>query len=281
MALAINSAKITESMADERQKSIGVFDSGIGGLTVVRALMKSLPNENLSYFGDTARVPYGTKSEDVIRQYAYEDAAFLVSKGVKVIVVACNTVSSVALDVIESNFDVPVIGMIHPGAAFAMKSTTFRRIGVIGTFATVGSDAYTKAIHEIDSSVEVSSAPCPLFVPLAEEGWDNHPAAQLIADEYLEPLRIKKIDTLILGCTHYPILKNTIQRAAGDSVTLIDSGEAATSELIELLTELNLLNPSKELPNHEFYVSDFPQKFKQLGDLFLGKPLNRVSKVHI
>ncbi len=268
-------------MRNERERSIGVFDSGIGGLTVIRALMKYLPNENLTYFGDTARNPYGIKSEEVIRQYAYEDGSFLMSKGVKAIVVACNTVSSVALDVIESHFDVPVIGMIHPGASYSVKTSKSKRIGVIGTLATIGSEAYTRAIHQIDPSISVFAVPCPLFVPLAEEGWDNHPAARLIADEYLAPLRRERIDTLILGCTHYPILRHTIQLAAGSGVQLVDSGEAAIEDVVRVLRERDMLNASKDEPNHEFYVSDVPQRFKYLGDLFLGRQLRRVQRVHL
>ncbi|MAT40183.1 MAG: glutamate racemase [Ectothiorhodospiraceae bacterium] len=268
-------------MTDPKTKSIGVFDSGIGGLTVIRALMERLPHENLVYFGDTARVPYGTKSEDVIKQYAVQDAEILIEKGVKLIVVACNTVSSVALDLLEQRFDVPIIGMIHPGATHALDATRNNTIGVIGTVATIGSNAYPRSIYELRKNVNVYSAPCPLFVSLAEEGWSDHPASKLIAQEYLTPLIRYGVDTLILGCTHYPILKNVIQQVMGEEVALIDSGEAAADEVIELLTEEDLLNPSTMAPRREFMVSDVPQKFKQLGDIFLGKTLERVTRVQI
>ena len=265
----------------ERAKSIGVFDSGIGGLTVVRSLMHALPNESITYFGDTARVPYGGKSNEVVKQYAREDANFLLEQGVKLIVVACNTVSAVALDDLVPQIDVPMIGVIAPGAQAALAQSTSRRIGVIGTLATIASRAYIRALHGIDSSAIVSSKACPLFVPLAEEGWGDHPVAELTAKEYLTELRRDAIDTLILGCTHYPILRRVIQAAMGPEVVLIDSGEAAATEARKLLQQKGLLNDSPDTPNYHFYVSDVPQKFRELGEIFLGKRQLRVSKVQI
>jgi glutamate racemase len=199
----------------EQQKSIGVFDSGIGGLTVVHALMKHLPHENITYFGDTARVPYGSKSAEVVREYAFEDTRFLLEQGVKLIVAACNTVSAVAIDDLKAQFDVPIIGMIDPGADAARKATKNGRIGVIGTLATIASESYSRALRQRDPALAVISRPCPLFVPLAEEGWTDHPVSQMVADEYLADLRQQHIDTLILGCTHYPILREVIQRTVG------------------------------------------------------------------
>ncbi|HEY6953131.1 MAG TPA: glutamate racemase, partial [Bacteroidota bacterium] len=187
-------------------RPIGVFDSGIGGLTVVRALMKHLPHENLVYFGDTARVPYGPKSAQVVREYAVQDTDELLKHNVKYIVVACNTVSAVALDVVQKRARVPVLGVIVPGAEAAAHATVKKRVGIIGTLGTVLSNAYTNAIRQIDPGIQVFSQPCPLFVPLAEEGWTSHAATELIAKEYLFPLTLEKIDTLILGCTHYPLL---------------------------------------------------------------------------
>lgn len=260
---------------------IGVFDSGIGGLTVVRALMEHLPHENLIYFGDTARVPYGSKSSQVIREYAIQDTEFLLSKNVKMIVIACNTVSSVALDVVIKRSKLPVIGVIQPGAETAVKSTKNKRIGVIGTPATILSNTYTNTIRQIDSSIETFSRACPLFVPLAEEGFIEHPATELIAKEYLFDLKLKKIDTLILGCTHYPILSKIIQKVIGDNVNLIDSGECAAHQVKKVLEETGLKNPSKLKANLEFYVSDLPHKFTEIGERFLGKKMGKVKVVHL
>ncbi len=276
-----HSSRIPTWNIPEQQKSIGVFDSGIGGLTVVHALMKHLPHENITYFGDTARVPYGSKSAEVVREYAFEDTRFLMQQGVKVIVVACNTVSAVAIDDLKSHFDIPIVGMIQPGAIAACKASSNQRIGVIGTYATIGSESYPRALKRCNASIESFSAPCPLFVPLAEEGWGSHPVAASVAEEYLAPLRRQQVDTLILGCTHYPILHGVIQEVMGKGVTLIDSGEAAAYEVERRLRENNILNTSKEQPNYSFFVSDVPQKFKQLGEIFLDKSDLRVTKVHL
>lgn len=265
----------------ERQKSIGVFDSGIGGLTVVRALMRHLPHENITYFGDTARVPYGSKSAEVVREYAFEDTRFLLQQGVKLIVVACNTVSAVAIDDLKAQFDIPIIGMIEPGADDAIVATTNGNIGVIGTLATIASESYPRALRLRNPSLNVFSRPCPLFVPLAEEGWTAHPVSKMVAEEYLSSLRQQNVDTLILGCTHYPILRSVIQDAVGGHVRLIDSGEAAAIQVERLLREHGLLNASTDQPNYSFFVSDVPQKFKNLGEIFLDRPDLRVTKVHL
>ncbi len=259
-------------------KPIGVFDSGIGGLTVVYALTKRLPHENIVYFGDTARVPYGPKSPQVIRDYAAQDVDFLLSKDVKMIVIACNTVSGVALDVVMKHSKVPVVGVIIPGAGAAVSATKKKRIGVIGTIATVNSKAYTNAIQQLDREVEVFARPCPLFVPLAEEGWTNHKVTELVAKEYLFPFRAEKIDTLILGCTHYPVLKDAISGAVDGSITLIDSGAATAVEVERLLAEKNLRNPSGLKPHLQFYVSDLPAKFTEIGERFLGQKMGRVLR---
>jgi len=265
----------------QQQKSIGVFDSGIGGLTVVHALMQHLPNENITYFGDTARVPYGSKSAEVVREYAFEDTRFLLQQGVKIIVVACNTGSAVAIDDLKAHFDIPIIGMIKPGAMAACAVTKSGQVGVIGTLATIASESYPRAIRACGAEIRAHSQPCPLFVPLAEEGWINHPVTRQVAEEYLHRLREQGIDALILGCTHYPILRDVIQETVGSHVTLIDSGEAAAMRVEELLREQDLLNASREQPNYSFFVSDVPQKFKQLGEIFLGKSDLRVTKVHL
>lgn len=260
------------------QKPIGVFDSGIGGLTVVRALAARLPHENIVYFGDTARVPYGPKSTQMVREYAAQDVEFLMSKDVKMVVIACNTVSSVALDVVQKGAKVPVVGVIQPGAGAAVLASTKRRVGVIGTRATVNSNAYTHAIRRLDPEIQVFGRECPLFVPLAEEGWVDHRVTGMVAKEYLFPLTLEKIDTLILGCTHYPLLRSAIQAAVGAGVLLIDSGEAAAQDVARVLDEHSLRNPSPLAPRLQFFVSDLPDRFGEVGERFLGKKMGRVQR---
>lgn len=264
-------------MSDSRP--IGVFDSGIGGLTVVRALQKVLPRENLVYFGDTARVPYGPKSPQVVREYAVQDTDELLKHDVKFIIIACNTVSAVALDVVQKRAHVPVQGVIIPGAEAAVQATKKKRIGVIGTVGTILSNAYSNAVRQIDPAVEVFSQPCPLFVPLAEEGWTAHQATELVAREYLFPLTLEKIDTLILGCTHYPLLREVIDKVLQRSVTLIDSGEATAHAAVRLLDEAGLRNQSTLKPNVQFFVSDIPHTFTEVGERFLGQRLGRIHRV--
>jgi len=258
---------------------IGVFDSGIGGLTVIRALHRRLPRENLLYFGDTARVPYGPKSPVVVREYAAQDVDFLVGRGVKMIVVACNTVSAVALDVVQKRSRVPVVGMIMPGARAAAEATRARRVGIIGTRGTIESRAYEHALRQLDPAITVAAEACPLFVPLAEEGWEDHRSTALIAREYLFPLTREGIDTLVLGCTHYPVLRGAIDDAMERRVTLIDSGEAAAVEVERLLQERELANTSSARPNLQWCVSDIPSRFAEVGARFFGSPLGRVERV--
>lgn len=264
-------------MSDSRP--IGVFDSGIGGLTVVRALTHHLPHENIIYFGDTARVPYGSKSPQVVREYTAQDTDVLLQHKVKIIVVACNTVSAVALDVVQKRSRVPVIGVIIPGAESAVRATKKKRVGIIATVGTIKSNAYVHALRQIDPSVQAFSQACPLFVPLAEEGWTEHKATELIAKEYLFPLTLEKIDTLILGCTHYPLLKNVIDNALHQAVKLIDSGEATARAVAKLLEAEGLNNTSMLKPNLQFYVSDVPHKFTDVGERFLGQRLGKVHRV--
>lgn len=261
-----------------QSKPIGVFDSGIGGLTVVRALTQRLPNENIVYFGDTARVPYGPKSPQVVREYAAQDTGFLVGHNVKMVVVACNTVSSVALEVVQKHSRVPVVGVIVPGARAAVEASKGKRIGVIGTLGTIASNAYTNAIKQIDNHATVIGAACPLFVPLAEEGWTSHKVTEIVAREYLFPLKLQKIDTLVLGCTHYPLLKDVIGGVFDGSACLIDSGDAVAHEVEGILQTLDLRNPSKQRPNIQFFVSDIPYKFAEVGERFLGQKLGRVRR---
>ena len=259
-------------------KPIGVFDSGIGGLTVVRSIMKRLPHENIIYFGDTARVPYGPKSPEVVRQYAAQDTKFLADYNVKLIVVACNTVSSVALEIVQKHSRVPVVGVIDPGARAAVAVSKRKRIGVIGTVGTIRSNSYTNSIRQADPSAIVICQPCPLFVPLAEEGWIEHKATEIIAREYLFPLKLQKIDTLVLGCTHYPILARVIEKVFEGNITLVDSAEATADEVFRLLEERNLRNPSTMKANVQFFVSDIPHKFAEIGERFLGRKLGRVRR---
>ena len=265
--------------------SIGVFDSGIGGLTVVRELFESVPHERIVYFGDTARVPYGTRSVETVQRYAREDTELLLAHDVRLIVIACNTVSAVALDeVIALAQDIPVIGMIEPATHEALRKTKNGKIGVIGTPATVASAAYDRAITALATregrSVHVESAACPLFVPLAEEGWMHHKATELIAREYLQPLVDHEIDTLILGCTHYPVLEETIRNVMGDHITLINSGAVAAREVERWVIQTNEPTAaSTTQPDHLMLVSDVPGKFQTVGERFLGRTLPTVRQV--
>ncbi len=265
----------------EKEKPIGVFDSGIGGLTVVKRLSSMLPAENLIYFGDTARVPYGSKSNSTVIEYSLQNAHFLMEKNVKAIVVACNTASSVAIQELKNNFKVPIIGMIEPGAKYAVSNSSSGRIGVIGTRATITNQAYSKEIKKLNPDVEVFEKACPLFVPLAEEGWIEHSATYEIAEEYLKELRDLKIDTLVLGCTHYPILANVIQKVIGENVKLIDSGIASAEVVRSEISRIGFETNSFGMGNHQFYVSDIPAKFQEVAELFLGRQISHVQKVDL
>lgn len=265
----------------DKYSPIGVFDSGIGGLTVVKQLLSRLPNENIIYFGDTARVPYGSKSNDTVIEYANQDARFLYNKNVKLIITACNTASSVALDSLRENFDIPIIGMIAPGAKYASSKTKNGKIGVIGTHATINNGAYSKELQVLDNKLEIFEKACPLFVPLAEEGWIEHEATKLIAQEYLAEFKEKMVDTLILGCTHYPILSRLIQEVMGENVTLIDSGTASCFEVENYLNGRGLRNDSNQNGNHKYFVSDLPEKFKTIAERFLGTEIESLEKIDI
>lgn len=241
--------------------NIGVFDSGIGGLTVLKELKKALPNENFIYFGDTARVPYGTKSEHTIKNFATEITDFLIQHHIKMLVVACNTVSALALDYLKHEYTgIHVIGVIQPGAKKAAETTRNRRVGVIGTVATIRSLSYGKAIHAIDSKIEVTQQACPLFVPLVESGWTENKVAELTAKEYLAPLKKRRIDTLVLGCTHYPLLKKIISGAM-KGVTLVDSATETAEMTSAYLKEKKLFNLSNRKGKTEFWLSDISPFF--------------------
>jgi len=269
------------NQAPASRRPIGVFDSGVGGLTVFQAIERALPGEPLIYLGDTARVPYGIKSAETVVRYSREAAHFMRSRNVKLLVVACNTASAVAIDALGEE-EIPVLGVIAPGARRAVELTRHGRIGVIGTRATIGSGAYQHAIHELRADVEVLARPCPLFVPLAEEGWTDNEIAQRVAETYLEPFREAGVDTLVLGCTHYPLLRATIGRVMGPEVQLVDSAEAVAAEAQRLLYG-GPPPPGNGRGGREehLFVTDAPEPFQQVAERFLGRPIERLERTRI
>jgi glutamate racemase len=256
--------------------AIGVFDSGLGGLTVAHAIMGQLPGESLVYFGDTARVPYGPKSPETVRRYSREITSFLLEQGVKAIVVACNTATAHALPVLREELEVPVIGVVDPGARAAVRATRTGHIGVIGTAGTIRSEAYVRAIRAESADATVIALPCPLFVPLVEEGWTSHDATRLIAREYLAPFIGDAVDTLVLGCTHYPLLKPLIAEIVGPGVRLIDSAEETAADTRRMLAANELESRDGEA-TYRFIASDDPQQFLTLGRRFFGGSIDRVE----
>lgn len=260
---------------------IGIFDSGIGGLTVAKEIIRLLPSESIVYLGDTARVPYGIRDKKTITEFSLELTRFLLKQKVKVLVVACNTISATSLSQIQKLSPVPVIGVIDATIQQALKTSRNQSIGVIGTRATIKSNAYEKDIIKLNKRAKVISKACPLFVPLSEEGFVNHPASKLIADEYLNIYKHSKIDTLILDCTHYPILENLIQKAVGKKITLVDSAHPTAKALKELLEKENLLNSSSK-PIHKFYVTDAPERVYKIANLFFNNRFpGKLEKVDI
>lgn len=251
-----------------KERPIGVFDSGIGGLTVFAALRRRMPAEDLVYFGDTARVPYGSKSADTVTRYSLDVARFLAARRVKALVIACNTSSALALSEVKDAVDMPVLGVIEPGARAAAAATRSGRVGIIGTEATIASQAYSRALRQFIPGVKITAQACPLFVPLVEEGWWRHPVALAVAREYLASARKARLDALILGCTHYPLLKSVIARVMGPSVKLIDSAEQTALETEELLENLKLRRSSGR-GTSQFFVSDGPARFQKLARRFL------------
>ena len=270
---------------------IGIFDSGVGGLTVYKALHDRLPNEHFVYVGDTARVPYGTKSLATVERYAVENSEFLASRGIKLLVVACNTASALALPKIRERIGIDVVGVIGPGGRKAVEITRDiekPKIGVIATEATVSSNAYVDAIKRASGSAEVFQSGCPLFVPLAEEGWTHEPETFSIAEKYLARMREFSPDALVLGCTHYPILKDVIQQTVGENVTLIDSGEATAEEIEKLLIEKELSNPNRTEGERRlcddldhFYVTDAAERFARVAERFLGTPPSKLEAIEV
>ncbi|MBQ3867843.1 MAG: glutamate racemase [Clostridia bacterium] len=267
---------------------IGVFDSGLGGLTVLREIHRLLPCENLVYFGDSGRTPYGTKSQETVLRYTLQDVNFLLSKGVKAIVIACNTASACSLDTVRQTYGLPVIEVVEPGSAAAVAATKTGRIGVIGTPATIGSEVYKRAIDRAASAagrtdVNYFGVPCPLFVSLAEEGWWDNDVARLTARKYLEPLKDAGIDTLVLGCTHYPLLTPAISRVMGRRVKLINSASVVAAAVQNVLRERGLLRCAENADNAtvRFFTSDSADKFRALGSKFLAGSVEHVERVDI
>lgn len=260
-------------------KPIGIFDSGVGGLTVMAAIRQVLPNESLIYLGDTARLPYGNKSAETILRYTEECLTFLAGGEVKAIVIACNSASAHALPYLKHRFPFPVLGVIEAGVNEAMQKTKNKNIAVIGTLATIVSEVYAKGLKRLDEKITVTSLACPLFVPLVEEGWLDHEVTIQVAKHYLAPLASDTIDTIILGCTHYPLLKNVFQNILGEGVELIDSAEAVAHVLKEVLTEGKLLNDNRAKSGDQLYVTDFTPSFEKLARQFLGEGLPTVRRV--
>jgi glutamate racemase len=261
---------------------IGVFDSGVGGLTVLKALMSHLPHESTLYLGDTARVPYGTKSGEVVTRYSLKNAQFLLERGVKVLVVACNTATAVALPALQAALPIPVVGVISPGARAALGRTRGGGVGIIGTPGTIRSGAYQRELEAADPRVRVKARACPLFVPLAEEGWTTGDVPLLVAREYLSEFAHDGVDTLVLGCTHYPLLKGVIAEVVGPRVSLVDSAEATAEAVAALLAERGGLALAGQAgPTHAYYVTDVPERFVEVGARFLGRPIPAAEQVDL
>ena len=261
-----------------KDSAIGVFDSGIGGLTVLHQIIETLPRENTVYLGDTARAPYGTKSVETVLRYSFENSQFLVDKDVKIVVVACNTSTAIALDRLRDTLTIPVVGVIEPGVRRAVKSTKNKRVGVIGTEATIQSGAYTRALKAADAKIEVYSRACPLFVPLVEEGWTDNAVVEMTVQAYLGSLKQSGIDTLILGCTHYPLLKKAIRKFMGGTVRLVDSAEETANEVEQVLQQAGLGRKAGK-GGHSFFVTDAPDRFIKVGRRFLGEKVESAVRI--
>ncbi len=269
---------------DLNHAPIGVFDSGVGGLTVAREIMRQIPDERIVYFGDTARVPYGSKSPNTIIRYSRQIIRFLRTKNVKAIVVACNTASAFALETIKPELDIPIIGVVKPGAKVAAQTTQNGKIGVIGTEGTIRSEIYTKTIHRENKDAQVMGRACPLFVPLVEEGWIKDPVTVAVAERYLQPFKESDIDTLILGCTHYPLLRSTVREIMGEGVNLVNPAYETAVELRRLLSEQGIANDGKTKDGEEkyqFYVSDATEKFMQFANSILPYDIEQTQLIPI
>lgn len=257
--------------------AIGMFDSGIGGLTILRAVLDRLPNEKIVYFGDTGRQFYGEKSPETVLRYSIENSIFLMEHAIKLLVIPCNTASSVAVERLKSIFNIPVIGVIEPGAEEALRISKSKRIAVLATKGTIRSSAYQNHIKKLCPEAFVLPLECPLLAPLVEEGMNLHPATKLILEEYLKPIKEHPVDTILLGCTHYPLLKELIQEVAGNDIQILDSAMSCATKIEEILKEQNLQSTSDLIHPSRYFVSDNPEKFKTLGERFLARPIHDVS----
>lgn len=258
---------------------IGIFDSGVGGLTVMREIVKQMPEEHILYLGDTARVPYGVRSPETVLKYSLENAAFLMAEKIKILVVACNTSSAVSLKMLRERYPVPVVGVVEPGARAAVKMTKKKRVAVIGTETTIKSGSYRMAIELIDDSIHVSGTPCPLFVPLIEEGWLDGEVVNLTAEKYLSSLKYDNVDTLVLGCTHYPMIKHVIHNIT--QIPLIDSAIETAREVKDVLRQSGMLRAGREDAGRKFFVTDSPEKFTVVGERFLDHTITNISKINL
>lgn len=263
-----------------KKQAIGIFDSGLGGLTVLKEIEKVLPNEDIIYFGDTARVPYGPRSSETVTKYTFQSINFLLENNIKAIVIACNTSSARSLTNAQNRYNIPIIGVVKPGAKAAFLATKNKKIGIIGTQGTISSKAYDKEISILDKNIEVFSNACSLFVPLVEEGWAGTDIAEMIARKYLDYFTDKDIDTLVLGCTHYPILIDTIKKIVKDKIMLINPAVETAIELQKMLEKNNLLNDKRECEN-KYFVSDLPESFQKIGEEFLNKKFDNITKIEI
>lgn len=262
-------------------KPIGIFDSGVGGLTVLREMLKLLPAEDTIYLGDTARVPYGTKSGTTVTRFALENSRFLLKHNIKLLVIACNTASAYSLEEVSRQLPIPVVGVVEPGARAAHGTSQTKRVGVIGTAATIQSQAYERALYSLNPGIEIFTQACPLFVPLIEEGWIEDEVTLAVTHRYLAPLQTARIDTLVLGCTHYPLIKPTLRRVVGGGVSLIDSAEETAREVQRVLKEAGLLNSRNFMGKNTLYVTDVPVRFEKVSRLFMGNGLPAPQQVDV
>ncbi|MFC1475116.1 glutamate racemase [Candidatus Zixiibacteriota bacterium] len=270
------------NIINNNNSPIGIFDSGVGGLTVLKEFNKILPYEDIIYFGDVGRTPYGGRSKEIITNFTRQDIAFLLEHNVKYIICACNSASSAALDELKEQYDIKMIGVIEPGAKAAVTKTKNNRIGIIGTKATINSNIYAKIIHDINPELKVFSLACPLFVPLAEEGYIDKEATYYIARDYLQTMLDVGVDTLVMGCTHYPLLRKVIADIMGEKVKLIDSGEETAKAALQIMTDMTLVTDGKSQPGEiKYYVSDVPDKFSAVASRFLGQEVTNITRVDI
>lgn len=269
-----------ERLKHRALQAIGMFDSGVGGLTVMQQIVYTLPKENIVYFGDTARLPYGEKSRETIIRYAIENTIFLMEQGIKILVIPCNTASSYAIEKLQQIFNIPILGVIDPGVKKVIQTTKNGRIGILGTRGTINSGIYQKKINESMPDIEVHAMACPLLAPLVEERFLEHPATSMIVKEYLAPLKNQKVDTILLACTHYPLIQHLIQNEMGQEVKIVDSATTCAESVVAALDDYQLHTSLEKQGTHKYFVSDDPEKFQKLGTAFLGMPIHPVETSH-